>query len=105
MPVIGLITVENKIAAMPSLITQVFLKLILFLLKVYRWILSPLKLFLFGSLSSCRFYPSCSSYAEEAFKEFGLIKGSYLTLYRLLRCHPYCKGGYDPVPSCDCKKR
>ena len=48
--------------------------------------------------SNCRFHPSCSSYALEAVTKYGAFKGLYLTLLRLLRCHPYHKGGYDPVP-------
>lgn len=48
--------------------------------------------------SACRFYPSCSNYSIDAINHYGLIKGSFLTLKRLLRCHPWCKGGYDPIP-------
>ncbi len=53
-----------------------------------------------GSLvgSCCRFQPTCSEYAKEAYRQHGFIKGSYLTVWRLLRCHPWAKGGYDPVP-------
>jgi len=47
---------------------------------------------------SCRFYPSCSNYAIEALEVHGTIKGLFLTLWRILRCNPFCKGGYDPVP-------
>ncbi|KAA3607909.1 MAG: membrane protein insertion efficiency factor YidD [Planctomycetota bacterium] len=46
----------------------------------------------------CRFEPSCSHFAEEAVEVHGLVKGSLLALARLLRCHPLCKGGFDPVP-------
>ena len=46
----------------------------------------------------CRFQPTCSSYAIEAFRVHGLFKGFYLALFRVLRCNPFCKGGYDPVP-------
>ena len=45
----------------------------------------------------CRFYPSCSEYAKAALQQFGVVRGVVLTLKRLLRCHPLCKGGYDPV--------
>ena len=47
---------------------------------------------------SCRFIPTCSEYALEAVEKYGAWKGSWLALRRLLRCHPFCKGGYDPVP-------
>jgi uncharacterized protein len=47
---------------------------------------------------SCRFYPSCSHYAAEAVARYGPGHGSWLALRRLLRCHPWCGGGYDPVP-------
>ncbi len=49
----------------------------------------------------CRFYPSCSQYAIEALEAKGFLKGSALTAYRILRCNPFCKSGYDPVPGCD----
>jgi putative membrane protein insertion efficiency factor len=47
---------------------------------------------------SCRFHPTCSQYGLEAVQRYGAARGSWLTLRRLLRCHPFCKGGYDPVP-------
>jgi putative membrane protein insertion efficiency factor len=62
------------------------------LIRVYRWLLSPL----LGP--SCRFEPSCSVYAEEAIRRHGALRGSWLTLKRLGRCHPFCQGGIDPVP-------
>jgi uncharacterized protein len=63
------------------------------LIRVYRFGISPM----LGP--TCRFYPSCSCYAEEAIERHGAIRGTYLTARRLLRCHPWNPGGYDPVPS------
>ncbi|MDO9423658.1 MAG: membrane protein insertion efficiency factor YidD [Methylobacter sp.] len=62
------------------------------IIRFYRYFISPL----LGS--RCRFYPSCSSYSLEALQLHGAIIGSYLTLKRLLRCHPFHEGGIDPVP-------
>ena len=64
----------------------------LFLIRVYQYCISPLM------PSHCRFVPSCSAYAYEAVVRHGVFKGSLLTLRRLARCHPLCKGGWDPVP-------
>lgn len=63
------------------------------LVKGYRLLLSP------WLGSSCRFEPTCSAYSLQALQQHGAARGSYLTLYRLARCHPWCNGGYDPVPS------
>lgn len=67
-------------------------RLILFLLTCYKWLLSPL----LGR--QCRFQPTCSGYARIAISRFGPWRGSVLSLWRLLRCQPWCSGGYDPVP-------
>ncbi|WP_093394572.1 membrane protein insertion efficiency factor YidD [Thermodesulforhabdus norvegica] len=64
-----------------------------YFIMAYRIFLSPLK----GG-PTCRFIPSCSQYALDAYRVHGLIKGSYLTVKRLLKCHPFHPGGYDPIP-------
>jgi hypothetical protein len=61
-------------------------------IKFYQYFISPL----LGN--RCRFYPSCSNYALEAITLHGAVKGFYLTLKRLLKCHPFHEGGLDPVP-------
>ena len=67
-------------------------RFLLWLIRVYQKGISPL------SPPACRFIPTCSQYAAEAIERFGVFKGGYLALRRLLRCHPFHKGGYDPVP-------
>ena len=66
-------------------------KLICFLIELYQKITNRLL------PRACRFYPSCSSYALEAIKRYGLAKGGIKAISRILRCHPFSKGGYDPV--------
>jgi putative membrane protein insertion efficiency factor len=61
-------------------------------IRAYRYFISPL----LGN--HCRFHPSCSTYAETAILRFGPLRGGWLALRRLLRCHPWHAGGYDPVP-------
>jgi len=67
-------------------------KLLILLIKFYRKFISPLK-----GKPSCRFYPTCSQYALEAVTRYGALKGSYLAIRRLLKCHPFNPGGFDPV--------
>ncbi len=67
-------------------------RFLLMLVRVYQYVFSPY----FGT--QCRFAPTCSHYAVDALKKHGAIKGSYLTVRRLFRCHPWHDGGYDPVP-------
>jgi putative membrane protein insertion efficiency factor len=66
--------------------------LIIKLIRGYRYLLSP------WLGSSCRFHPSCSAYALTAVERFGVLRGSWLAVQRLLRCHPWHAGGVDPVP-------
>ena len=63
----------------------------IYLVIFYRKFISPLK----GP--TCRFYPTCSQYSLEAFKKYGLIKGIFLTIKRILKCHMFHPGGYDPL--------
>ena len=65
----------------------------IFLIKLYRKYISPLK-----GRSTCIYTPTCSLYALQAIEKYGILKGGYLSLRRVLRCHPFHKGGYDPVP-------
>lgn len=67
-------------------------KPLILLFRFYQKALSPLK------PPSCRFHPTCSNYGIEAIQTHGAIKGTILTIYRILRCQPFSKGGYDPVP-------
>lgn len=67
-------------------------KLFLLLIQFYRLFLSPLK------PPSCRYIPTCSEYAMIAIEKYGAVRGSWMALKRILRCHPFHKGGYDPVP-------
>ena len=66
---------------------------VLWLIGFYRRYLSPLKKY-----PTCRFIPTCSEYALEAVSKYGVLKGGYLALRRLLRYHPFHPGGYDPLP-------
>ena len=65
---------------------------LLALIRAYQYALRPM----LGA--NCRFFPSCSEYAQEAVTRHGALKGSWLATRRILRCHPYHPGGYDPVP-------
>ena len=73
----------NKVATFPLLI----------LIRGYQLIISPL----LGS--NCRFMPTCSEYAIESFRSYGLIKGFFLTIKRIGKCHPWGSHGYDPIPT------
>ena len=67
-------------------------KLLQLLIRTYQLLLSPF----LGN--QCRFTPSCSQYASEAIGRYGALRGGWLALKRIGRCHPFCDGGYDPVP-------
>ena len=64
---------------------------LIYLLRAYKLLISPLL------PPACRFTPTCSEYAMEAIKKYGALRGTYMGVRRLLRCHPFHQGGYDPV--------
>lgn len=70
---------------------QIAKTVVLQLLRGYKWAVSPM------FLPACRYVPTCSEYAMEAVDRYGVIRGSLLAMWRVLRCHPFAKGGYDPV--------
>ena len=71
---------------------------LVFGIRMYRLVISPAKLFVFGSLSRCRFTPTCSAYALEAIRRHGACRGGTLAVKRICRCHPWGGCGEDPVP-------
>lgn len=78
------------------MLNRLVARLLILLVRLYQIAISPV----LGN--NCRFYPSCSSYMIEAIQLHGALKGLYLGTRRLLRCHPYCDGGIDPVPPAGC---
>ncbi|MDF9407751.1 MAG: putative membrane protein insertion efficiency factor [Pelotomaculum sp. PtaB.Bin013] len=66
-------------------------KLLILLIRFYQVVISPLK------MPTCRFYPTCSHYALQAVQKYGIIKGSFMAVKRIMKCHPFHPGGYDPV--------
>lgn len=73
-------------------ISGLFVLPIILLIKIYQMLISPL------FPSSCRYTPTCSNYTLEALKRYGIIKGGWLGVRRIFRCHPWGGSGYDPVP-------
>ncbi|MDR0322246.1 MAG: membrane protein insertion efficiency factor YidD [Treponema sp.] len=70
-------------------------KIALLFIRFYQQAISP------HLPSACRYYPTCSAYAYEAVSKYGFLRGSLLAVKRILRCHPWRRGGYDPVPELD----
>jgi putative membrane protein insertion efficiency factor len=66
-------------------------KIVIFMIKFYQKYISPMK------TTKCPYYPSCSAYGLEAVEMYGVFKGGALAVWRILRCNPFSKGGYDPV--------
>ncbi|HTW30535.1 MAG TPA: membrane protein insertion efficiency factor YidD [Candidatus Sulfotelmatobacter sp.] len=72
--------------------SRILQRAVLQLLRAYKWAISPLL------PPACRYVPTCSEYAMEAVERHGVLRGALMSAWRLLRCHPFAKGGYDPVP-------
>lgn len=70
---------------------KIFSGILIFFIKVYQRVISP------HLGKNCRFYPTCSQYTIEAIRKYGPFKGFFLGMRRILRCHPFSKGGYDPL--------
>ena len=71
---------------------------LIFLVRLYQWILSPIKNAFFGPMGGCRFRPTCSAYAIGCLKALPLHKALYYAARRVLRCHPWGGSGFDPIP-------
>lgn len=81
----------DKLYTLLFSINKFISKIFICLILIYQKYISPLK----GP--TCRFYPTCSQYSIEAFKKYGVFKGMYLSIKRILKCHPFNPGGYDPL--------
>lgn len=81
-----------------KILRKILIAPFLLLIKLYQWVISPL------TPASCRYDPTCSHYAIDALKEWGLFKGSWLAIKRISSCHPWGGSGYDPVPKKEDKK-
>ena len=82
-----------KITDTSMSVKNIFAEFLCGAIKFYQKFISPML-----GRGKCRFYPTCSNYALESVKKYGAIKGGFLAVKRILRCNPFCKGGYDPVP-------
>ncbi len=83
---------DKGISFLKCLTSYLVEKPLCFLVRVYQCCISPFM------VNSCRYYPSCSEYCRGSIHRFGPIKGFFLALKRLAKCHPFSRGGYDPVP-------
>lgn len=92
----------NRIATAARHLARLPRRFLLLLLTLYKYAVSPV-LHMMAPGSGCRFYPTCSDYAVEAVGRHGVLRGSWLAVKRLARCHPWGGHGYDPVPhGCAC---
>ncbi len=80
------------LSSLRKIVKQILILPLLALVYIYRYCISPF------TPASCRYTPTCSQYCIEALRKHGLFKGTWLTVKRLLRCHPWGGSGYDPVP-------
>jgi putative membrane protein insertion efficiency factor len=71
---------------------------LIFVIRIYRWTISPAQVFLLGPAGGCRFSPTCSQYALDAVRKHGALAGGALAAKRICRCHPWGGCGHDPVP-------
>ncbi len=82
----------KQLMSIKLFISNLFKLLVINFIKIYQRFVSPF------FPSSCKFSPSCSKYGIEAINKYGVLKGSVLTVKRILKCNPWSKGGYDPIP-------
>ena len=80
-----------------TMLHRFLVSIVLLPVQLYRRVLSPMK-----RAPSCRYLPTCSEYAIESVKQRGIVVGIVLAIWRILRCHPFARGGYDPVPPRPC---
>ena len=92
--------IRNSISRVAERLHGLLCRAVLVPVYLYRRFLSPLK-----GQGSCRFMPTCSQYCIEAVLEWGVVIGLLLTVWRVLRCNPFCRGGHDPVPACPWRKK
>ena len=81
----------EAVSLKPIFMRQIAKLVVLQMLRGYKWAISPML------PPACRFVPTCSEYAEEAVERYGAVRGGLMSVARLLRCHPFARGGYDPV--------
>ena len=79
-------------------VSLLVISVLVFIIRLYRWTVSPALIFLFGPTGGCRFTPSCSQYAVDAIRSRGVLAGGWLAARRICRCHPWGDCGHDPAP-------